>query len=167
MGRSTILAAAARLPAGVLRAHRLVTPGTLLAWRRRLITRKWTCPNQPGRPGASQEIRDLVSRLARENPAWGYRRAHGELCRLGHRISEATVRRPPTGSARRPAIRSPNARSPRCSDAPPVAGHVPGSAKHGNHHESNPVVQLRKQSEIVWRGRAEGGGWVRHGECDG
>ena len=32
-------------------------------------------------------------RLAGENPAWGYRRVHGELARLGHCISEATVRR--------------------------------------------------------------------------
>ena len=32
-------------------------------------------------------------RLAGENPAWGYRRVHGELTRLGHQISEATVRR--------------------------------------------------------------------------
>lgn len=31
--------------------------------------------------------------VAGENPAWGYRRVHGELARLGYHISEATVRR--------------------------------------------------------------------------
>ena len=72
-----ILAALARYLPAVLRARRLVTPGTVLAWHRRLITRKWTYLNRPGRPRTSQDISDLVLRLARENPAWGYRRVHG------------------------------------------------------------------------------------------
>jgi len=65
-GRAVLAALAQLLPAG-LRARRLVTPGTLLAWHRRVITRKWTYPNRPGRPGISQEIRQLVLRLAQQN----------------------------------------------------------------------------------------------------
>jgi len=62
-----ILAALARLLPAALRGSRLVTPGTLLAWHRRLITRKWTYPNRPGRPQTCPEIRNLVLRLAGEN----------------------------------------------------------------------------------------------------
>ncbi len=101
-----VQAALVRLLSAVLRARQLVTPGTLLAWHRRLVTRKWTYPSRPGRPGTSTEIRDLVLQLARENPAWGYRRVHGELCRLGHRISEATVRRILRARRFRPAPRN-------------------------------------------------------------
>jgi hypothetical protein len=75
-----VLAALSGLLPAVLRAHRLVTPGTLLAWHRRLVKRRWRYPKRPGRPGAGQEIRVLVLRLARENPAWGYWRVRSTLC---------------------------------------------------------------------------------------
>jgi hypothetical protein len=65
-----ILAALSRLLPAALRGSRLVTPGTLVAWHRRLVTRKWTYPGRPGRPAAGKEIRDLVLRLAGENQAW-------------------------------------------------------------------------------------------------
>jgi hypothetical protein len=54
---------ARRLPA-VLRAHRLVTPGTLLAWHRRLVTRKWTYPQRPCRPRTCRaRVHDQVGDL--------------------------------------------------------------------------------------------------------
>jgi hypothetical protein len=88
-----VLAALARVLSAALRSHRVVTPGTLLAWHRRLVKRRWMYPNRPGRRGVSRQLRDLVCRLARENPRWGYRRVHGELARLGYQVSESTVRR--------------------------------------------------------------------------
>ena len=54
-----------------LRLRRIVTPGTLLAWHRRLIKNKWTCPNPTGRRPLPEEIRALVRRLARQNPRGG------------------------------------------------------------------------------------------------
>jgi len=100
-----VFAALARLLPAALRAGRLVTPGTLLAWHCRLITRKWTYPGRRGRPAVSEEVRDLVLRLAGENPRWGYRRVHGELTRLGYQVSDATVRRILRARRHRPAPR--------------------------------------------------------------
>jgi hypothetical protein len=48
--------------------HRLVTPGTVLRWHRRVVTQKWTYPHRTGRPPVSTEIAALIERLATENP---------------------------------------------------------------------------------------------------
>lgn len=71
----------------------LVTPDTLLAWHRKLIARKWIYARKgPGRSRVTQEIADLVMRMARENDTWGYDRIQGALTNLGHIIAPNTVK---------------------------------------------------------------------------
>jgi transposase InsO family protein len=71
------------------------TPDTLLRWYKRLIAQKFDGSQHRGklgRPRVSEEIEQLVMRMAEENPTWGYRRIQGALANLGHHIDKLTVR---------------------------------------------------------------------------
>ena len=83
-----VLAALIRLLPARPRMHRLVTPGTVLRWHRRLVTWKWTYPHRMGRPPVSAEIVTLIERLATENNAWDTRgsKASCSSSAIGQRI---------------------------------------------------------------------------------
>jgi putative transposase len=99
------IAALARLLPRRRRHGLVVTPATLLRWHRELVRRRWTYPQRrSGRPPTCRSLRELVLRLARENPGWGYQRIAGELLKLGFRIC-----RDRHGSPNRPAGTSPAA----------------------------------------------------------
>ena len=71
----------------------IVTPGTILRWRRELLCRRWACKSKPkeGAPCDRRNIRALVLRMARENDARGYRRIAGELAGIGVKVAPSTV----------------------------------------------------------------------------
>jgi putative transposase len=99
-----VFAALIRLLPAELRGCRLVTPGTVLRWHRRLVWWKWRQPQaRIGRPPISGEVVALIVQLARENPTWGYTRIQGELRRLGHRTAATTIRKVLRGNRIPPA----------------------------------------------------------------
>ena len=71
----------------------LVTPDTLMRWYRQLIARKWDFSDRrgAGRPRTRQALVDLILRLARENPSWGYTRLQGALANLHHEVGRGTI----------------------------------------------------------------------------
>ncbi|HTZ64207.1 MAG TPA: hypothetical protein VMB51_08885 [Solirubrobacteraceae bacterium] len=86
-----VLAAFSRvLPRNRWRAF-FVRPETLLDWHRRSVARRWSYSRGPGRPRKCKETRELIIRLASENPTWGYRRIAGELHCLGIDVAASTV----------------------------------------------------------------------------
>src|SRR5664280_1106792 len=93
LDRVLFAATSARLPRSGWSSF-IVRPETLLRWHRELVRKKWSYrrTGQPGRPPIEPDARDLIVRLGRENPRWGYQRIRGELLKLGIRVSATTVR---------------------------------------------------------------------------
>ena len=76
-------------------AGMLVRPETVLGWHRDLVRRKWAAYGKRprrGRPPLTQECRELIIRMAQENPSWGYFRIRGELMKLGRTVSATAIR---------------------------------------------------------------------------
>ena len=89
--RLILAAVARRLPSGRL----LFSPSTLIRWHRELVRRKWAAfSGRPrrGRPPIPEAIGELILTMAKDNPRWGERRIQGELLKLGHRVSNSTIR---------------------------------------------------------------------------
>jgi putative transposase len=89
-----LLAAASRSVPRARWSCCLVTPATLLRWHRELVRKRWAYgkTEKPGRPPITPEVRELILRIARENPRWGCVRIKGELAKLGLRVSATTIR---------------------------------------------------------------------------
>ena len=116
-----LLAAASRAMTKTSWSSFIVRPETLLRWHRELVRKKWTYrrTGHPGRPPVDADVRDLVVRLGRENPRWGYQRIRGELLKLGIRISATTIRTIMLRSGLDPA---PRRAGPTWTPVPAVTG---------------------------------------------
>jgi putative transposase len=90
-----IMAALSRFVSRAALTGILVQPETVLGWHRELMRRKWAAFGQlrgPGRPPLSDEVIALILRVVKENPKWGCVRIHGELLKVGHRVSITAIR---------------------------------------------------------------------------
>jgi putative transposase len=103
----------------VINAMALVKPSTVVQWHRGGFRLFWRWRSRRlGRPRISREIRDLIRRMSRANPLWGAPRIHGELLKLGIKVSQATVGR---WMPWRPKVPSPTWRSFLSNHLPDIA----------------------------------------------
>ena len=130
-----VITALARLLPKHLRLHRIATPATLLAWHRRMVRNKWTYPNTTGRPPVPEEIRELVRRLARQNPD-----GDTGASKVSSSVSgTASAREPSGGSWPKPGSRPRHAGRHRPPGSPGALLHRgPLRTAHATHHGTRP-----------------------------
>ena len=77
----------------LLELDTIVSPDTLLRWHRRWVAQKWNFAERrgAGRPGIMRHISELIVRMAREDPSWGYTRIQGALANLSHKVGRGTI----------------------------------------------------------------------------
>jgi putative transposase len=103
----------------VIDAMVLVKPTTVIQWHRKGFRLYWRRRSRrPGRPKIGTEIRDLIRRMSKANPLWGAPRIHGELLKLGIKVSQATVGR---WMPWRPKVHSPTWRTFLRNHLPDIA----------------------------------------------
>jgi putative transposase len=93
--RRRLAASARKLKFGKLKEiASVVTPQTLFAWHRKLITKKYdSSESRIGRPRTKVDVAGLVVKFAKENSGWGYGSIEGALMNLGHDIGRSTIAR--------------------------------------------------------------------------
>jgi hypothetical protein len=72
----------------------IVKPETVIKWHRQGFKCYWRWKSRAGRvgrPRIDREIRDLITRMSRENPLWGGPRIQAELHLLGYEVAVSTV----------------------------------------------------------------------------
>ncbi len=149
------LAALARLLPRDRWGSLFVRPETIRRWHRSLLAGRWTYPHRrPGRPATAAAVRALIVRLARENPAWGYRRIQGELAGLGVKIAAS----PPQHSPR-PVRSSPGSGAHDC-ETPPRPSRPATSRRGVGEGRSLGALDRRLQGlrALMVRGRRAAGG---------
>jgi hypothetical protein len=113
-----LLAALARILPKALLAHRIVTPGTLLRWHRRMVTKKWTQPKAPGRPPLAGELAELIVKLARDNPAGAWSGSKASYAASGTGSALAPSAGSCAHAGYRPRQRATTAGAPSCAHTP-------------------------------------------------
>ena len=149
----TVLAALCRILPKALRGHRIVTPGTLLRWHRRMVTRNWAQPKPPGRPPLAEDLVELIVGLASETVggALSGSKASCAAWAIASVPASSAGFCVPAGSVRRGRVTTVGARSCGPTPAPCSRRTSSMSTGSGTGTRSSPQPSIRHSPRSAWR----------------